>query len=869
MQSITPVTTDQLLAPGQQPKLKFEISIPDNYLGTMNFDSGFKEPKINEILTGVDSGSTAKVVSVNKISGTWISGDAAGNIELRTCSGCFNDNENINGSVGGANMLTANHPDGTVGVDKIIKNGAFVHDVDPPNDWTADVCTLTTEPGGKVGNCMKIVVAAATAGGRQDISVVAGRIYKLSFYYKVTAPDVAQWLIYDLSNAAYIVPYTDLADTAGAWSSVQTHTFEAPAGCSSIRVGLWAKNNTDIVYLDEITLYELNEWINLCDLGGKNYLEDLSISLGGASMTPNPIAGSWSAMINNENGIFHPAHPASAYKDYLRAGRKMRISIGGKYGGTDYYWQRLIGYMDEPSFQGNSYAVSIKGCDYMKRLIDTELRMPNNYWGADVTKSTIATEITYATEIYDEADAVDIDDDLPNMNNWAVVGGVGTITSEVNAGGGSVNVGLMQTGGAPVGNLWIRNIDVGQGVAGKKYKFKFMYNYAGAGGTGSIKVYIRRGTTTIKTWDISVAAWTQFDEEFVCPTSGTLRIDFLQNITDQQFAFRYDIMSIRIITGISNSRYDMPAACTGPYYVTLDGSPVWYGIQDEGWRYDDVQNQLYFDGNKLVDTGTDNLVIYYFTTQIPEEVVADLLVTAGLYANQAAALAAMDYTATGITIDRAWFEAGSSALDTIKKICERCDYRFHFSYDGIPVFKPAPTKKPPTLEDFSLYQCHYAEPNYYQDKNEIRNRIVIEGEKRAQLVGKEETAPSELRGEASDTTSINDYGEHTLTIKNHLFQDQSSIDSMCSVLLAKYKDPKLYFDFEAIFNPAPIEMGDTLRWQARLSPPAGDGKYYGTFKYNSGVTYGSDNGIVIIQRGIIRDIKISKYDVTYKCEEVN
>ena len=155
MQSISPVTPDELLARGQEPLLKLEIA--DKYVGTMNFDSGSIEPKVNEILTGFTSESTAKVISVNKDSGTWAGGDAAGTITLKNCDGCFNDNEVIGGSEGGADILTVNHPDGAVGVDKHVKNGAFVHANGAPNDWTGvGSGSLTTEAGGHVCNCLMI-----------------------------------------------------------------------------------------------------------------------------------------------------------------------------------------------------------------------------------------------------------------------------------------------------------------------------------------------------------------------------------------------------------------------------------------------------------------------------------------------------------------------------------------------------------------------------------------------------------------------------------------------------------------------------------------------------------------------------------------
>src|SRR5512138_2257972 len=98
----------------------------------------------------------------------------------------------------------------------------------------------------------------------------------------------------------------------------------------------------------KLEVYDGASWINLCSLGGENYLKSVTLSTGGPGATAEPIAGKWSAELDNFNAIFHPANTASSYDTLLRIGRKVRISYGGTYGLTSTYWQRLIGYMDEP-----------------------------------------------------------------------------------------------------------------------------------------------------------------------------------------------------------------------------------------------------------------------------------------------------------------------------------------------------------------------------------------------------------------------------------------------------------------------------------------------------------------------------------------
>ncbi len=212
------------------------------------------------------------------------------------------------------------------------------------------------------------------------------------------------------------------------------------------------------------------------------------------------------------------------------------------------------------------------------------------------------------------------------------------------------------------------------------------------------------------------------------------------------------------------------------------------------------------------------------------------------YVNEAAAKTAMDFDATGITVDRIWFKAGSTFLDAIRMLCELTNHRFHFAYDGQPIFKDKPTVAGAADFDFTS-PAHIASSVMYQSWSEIKNRIIIKGNKQAEPVNRDETTPSELKGEEHNDASIASYGERTLTITNHLFQDQTELNQMCVDLLAERKDPKWYSDLEIPFNPVPLELGDTMEWEERLS-------------HTTDVT----------KKGVIRDTKINLFNTTYKCE---
>ena len=691
----------------------------------------------------------------------------------------------------------------------------------------------------------------------------------------------------------------------------------------------------------KLEIFVSPDWINICSLDGKNYLKSISVSHGGAGMSPNPIAAKLSAEISNEGGIFHPKHPDSAYTDYFKAGRKVRISVGAEYNEIAYYWQRIIGYIDIPKFSlGKIFTIRINGLDYTKLLTDMVFKKtavpPENYWGSSITLSTIASEETLGAEMYNEADAMDIANEVNTVANWDRLFGATIASVADGAAPGGTHVGevIKDNGGAYIlGYAENNNIDTVE--QGKEYKVVFQYlKNAATAGNLSVGIYKTGTVWTNNTPKVvgdtveptipntnncfyicTVAGTTAGAEPAPWPTvenggivDGTVtwatqymdgkKMGEIIGLTsavyvEETFYFtatescvikmrltvkggahiatmaRVDVISIKEITGWSNARYNLPDECNGIHYAVLDGVAIWPGEQrGEGWFYDPINNKFYFSEDRhFADPGTNNLVIYYYTQQIPENVIADILVTMGLYVNQAAALSAMQYTATGITIDQVWFKAGSKYLNAMKLICERCDYRFFFKWNGIPVFKPVPSPKAAGFEDMEFRKWHISNPKYYEDRNEIRNRIVIEGLKQALPEGADETMPSELKDEASDATSISAYGEHTLSINNHLFQDITSLTAMCATLLVRYKDPKWYLDFKTDYNPAPLEIWDTIKAELMLKGPIWPGGRYGTFRYSSGVLYGG-SGTLVDVRALIRDIKINKYDITYKSEEV-
>ena len=186
-------------------------------------------------------------------------------------------------------------------------------------------------------------------------------------------------------------------------------------------------------------IYYGGAWIDLTNLGGLNYLKTFTVSLGGATMTPAPVAGQWTAVIQNQDGIFYPQNTASAYCGYFTTGTRVRISIGGVYGGTPVYWGRLVGVMDSPRFTLNPPEVQLQGFDYMEYLSNYKMRRPTNYWGSVAAISTVAPVVTLGSELYAGADALATSGEANTVASWST-GGIITVSSVSDAGGGSTYV---------------------------------------------------------------------------------------------------------------------------------------------------------------------------------------------------------------------------------------------------------------------------------------------------------------------------------------------------------------------------------------------------------------------------------------------
>lgn len=88
----------------------------------------------------------------------------------------------------------------------------------------------------------------------QDITVVAGSAYTLSFWTRGDATNAGRYLVYDNDNAADIISLVSTAVVGTTYTKV-TAAFTVPAGCTSIRVLLYCPAaNGGIAYFDDVSL---------------------------------------------------------------------------------------------------------------------------------------------------------------------------------------------------------------------------------------------------------------------------------------------------------------------------------------------------------------------------------------------------------------------------------------------------------------------------------------------------------------------------------------------------------------------------------------------------------------------------------------
>ena len=144
----------------------------------------------------------------------------------------------------------------------LVTNGSFTADTDPPPGWISyQSAVLTTEAGGKIGNCLMVTEGGETKPyAYQDITVEEGNFYKFTCYIKAGTEN--QYFVYlkDMDNVVIFYTTGVQTEVAGDWSTSVIHVSQAPAGCSTVRIHLMSNSlaaEAKTIYFDEVSLHNI------------------------------------------------------------------------------------------------------------------------------------------------------------------------------------------------------------------------------------------------------------------------------------------------------------------------------------------------------------------------------------------------------------------------------------------------------------------------------------------------------------------------------------------------------------------------------------------------------------------------------------
>lgn len=635
-------------------------------------------------------------------------------------------------------------------------------------------------------------------------------------------------------------------------------------------------------------------------------LISVNTSMAGADPKLSVVAGSWSARIHNPENIFHPLDPTSAGRpDVFVVGTPVRISQGLRrrsaavdtlhravaaniatigtngahglvagnmvfvngmadpaYNGlhtvvaaidgthftfdlthaneaetvdaggttqkvTDHYWEVMRGLISEARYSIGDQSIEISGMDYSQVLADYKLRPLLDLQFGDYVDFVLAA----GAELVTNGD-FDVNTNGWTTGNWctltSVAGGVGGGNCcQIDWLGDNYVQGRQQINGLTVGQLYTFSGYVKSGTSGNEW---FRLNVG----------VIPGASNYARIEDQTTGAWVQWSIDFVAQDT-TVHVSF-EKMSSIPGNMLFDKISLK--AGVQRS-YFVGSAATGAWLLRQDlGGGVWGDFyENEDWTFDNATGILTFAPDWTLPAAGTAFRLYFYEAYAPEEILFTLLYNAGLYASYAAAEADAIYTPTGIVIERPAFADGTTGLEAVRLLAERADYIFYFQYDGRPVFIPKPAIKAPGAEDLALLKNQVAKPEHAKNDLEFYNRIKITGETQSHPVsiGEMESAP--IVSSASHGNSIASFGEKNLDISNTLWQSQADADASVLAKLADLKDPKDYLRLDLAFCPIPVEWGDTVKVEVRLS-----------------------SGLDVDTYGLVRDIKVSDFVQTVTLE---
>jgi len=224
----------------------------------------------------------------------------------------------------------------------------------------------------------------------------------------------------------------------------------------------------------------------------------------------------------------------------------------------------------------------------------------------------------------------------------------------------------------------------------------------------------------------------------VCTISGC---NYMNALASTQLIQEYWGRQLITNTVSEKDEYPMPSSCKGVYRAFMDSTSPYDGTnmkeisKGSEWTYDwDTNIFMILYSVKPHFTGKNNLIIYYFRKQLVENVVADILIEAGvlMHYDRDSWLGNSKYvTPTNTYIDRVWFNKGTSCMEAVRLLGEVVLYRLDFDYAGNPIFRPKAQYSTPVKQ---LSDLNLEIKNISDTSDEVKNYISIKGEERSKLV---------------------------------------------------------------------------------------------------------------------------------------
>lgn len=280
---------------------------------------------------------------------------------------------------------------------------------------------------------------------------------------------------------------------------------------------------------------------------------------------------------------------------------------------------------------------------------------------------------------------------------------------------------------------WSFNITVEN--TGDKYSFfdtgKSNYDYIRQGRKIKLYLGIKSSDNQEYYWSwiygIIDKASTHYDaQQEICNISGRDCIAYLSEnfLRHLWWGTNY---SMNIIG--EKEKYNMPSSCTGIYKAWMyRGEYIEITLNNE-YTYDWEFNQFIFLHPSVPPNSQGEIKLYMFEKQKVENVVADILIEAGLLSHtqkQSWLTNPAKCIPTGQMIERVWFNSGTSYLRAIEMLAERVKYRFYVNSDGEPCFKTFPVSLQKTSK--RINDKEYLVKKTEERIDELYNHFLVTGE---------------------------------------------------------------------------------------------------------------------------------------------